>query len=64
MASDRRAEQAAVCLDQDCDGRFHSCPDCGGEGFTEDDFDGSGAEEMVPCSTCAGRGGWACPSPA
>ena len=37
------------------------CPECGGEGYVEDDDDGMGDAEIVTCSECHGIGGyWRC----
>lgn len=34
-----------------CDGTWHTCPDCGGDG----------AVFLRWCNTCDGQGGWPCP---
>jgi DnaJ-class molecular chaperone len=47
----------------DCNGQWHPCHDCGGEGFVEeDDWEGLYLDsEFITCSTCGGTGGWPCP---
>lgn len=48
---------------ESCDGRWHICGDCGGEGFVEDPWEDGGPPEEAICTTCGGEGGWPCPDP-
>jgi len=53
-----------ACPPEFCDGRWHDCWNCGGEGWTEGDGGedspiGEGPEE--DCGVCHGLGGWPCP---
>lgn len=52
----------SCCADPEvCDGEWHTCYNCGGEGEIEsEDWQD---DEMEPCSICGGSGGWECPDP-
>lgn len=52
-------EPDEICSGQDCDGAWHDCYNCGGEGYVEPD-DWQDDEDEV-CGTCSGEGGWPCP---
>jgi len=45
------------CDPNDCDGDWHTCPDCGGFGWNldEDEY------LTVTCTICKGEGGRPCP---
>ena len=47
----------------DCDGSWHPCHDCGGEGWIEEeDWEGMYLDpEVITSPTCRGKGGWPCP---
>jgi hypothetical protein len=47
--------------DDDCDGFWHVCWQCGGEGILESDDD-CGEVEEAPCQLCRADGGWPCPN--
>lgn len=44
-----------------CDGTWHHCWRCGGEGSVEPRNSEDG--ELVDCEECEGEGGWPCPNP-
>jgi hypothetical protein len=52
----------------DCDGEWHGCPDCEAGYVLDDCFEDSCCclhpeldHDVIPCSTCEGKGGWPCP---
>jgi hypothetical protein len=49
--------------DDACDGRWHTCWNCGGSGYVETtDWQDDDDEEV--CSVCRGATGWPCPDAA
>jgi hypothetical protein len=45
---------------EECDGSWHTCWECGGEGGVESD-DWQDGEDLLRCSLCRGACGWPCP---
>lgn len=61
-----------TCNYEDCDGDWHACPHCGGEGYIVDDCfedscpcaDPETDHDIIECDYCRGKGGWKCPAAA
>lgn len=47
--------------DAQCNGRFHDCWNCGGDGWVASE-DGNFWGEEYTCHHCHGKGGWPCPA--
>ena len=52
---------AFECDPEACDGEWHTCWNCGGEGAVDSDDWQFGDEEI--CPVCRGEGSWRCPNP-
>jgi hypothetical protein len=58
---------STICEAEECDGRWHDCWNCGGEGISGGHDCGEDAcpcavPEEGTCRVCNGKGGWACPA--
>lgn len=59
-----------ICDEPDCDGGFHECHDCGGDGWVLGDCfedccccaDPESEHDFLKCDICDGAGGWPCPA--
>ena len=57
-------ERPRCTADEDeCDGYWHSCWTCGGEGYVESDDRQDDDDQGDLCPDCMGRGGLLCPYP-